>query len=375
MKNALIICTVGNFLNFELNDIKILNELGYKVYIASNFSGCDAIMQKLASLNTVNIQIGFARSPFSLDNLKATKQLVQVFSSIKFDLVHCHTPVGGVLGRLVGNKFRKDGMKVIYTAHGFHFFKGAPFLNWLLYYPIEKIFSYFTDILITINKEDFELSKKQFNAKITEYIPSVGVYTDRFSNSKMSKCDKRKELGIPQDAFLMLSVGELSSRKNHILVINALGQINDPNIFYIIAGDGKLHNEYIETAKKHGIEKQVFLLGNRSDINELCKAADLFIHPSAREGLGIAPLEGMAAGLPLISTYINGIKDYTENNITGCCIESPYDVMAMVNSIIKMKTDRAFRDQCSANNIKIAGKFDIRIVEQVMRNIYEKISN
>lgn len=361
---------------FNIPNIKLLIEMGYKIDVACNFiegNTCSEakiaeLKKKLKEMDVDCYQIDFARGVKHIwQNFKAYRQVLKLMQTNRYAFVHCHSPIGGVCGRLAGHKTHT---KVIYTAHGFHFYKGAPLLNWF-YYPIEKYFSSYTDVLITINKEDYARATAKFHATTVYYIPGVGVDTEKFHNCKMDKSVKRTELGIPQNAFLLLSVGELDNRKNHQVVIKALGRIQDPNIFYIIAGKGPLEREYKEIAKQNGIAHNVILLGPRTDINELCKAADVFVHPSVREGLGIAPLEGMASGLPLISSYVNGIKDYTRDGVTGCCLVKPFDVEAMVAAILKMRDDVAFRVQCATNNIDRVKQFDLHKSLSAMRQIYE----
>ena len=138
-------------------------------------------------------------------------------------------------------------------------------------------------------------------------------------------------------------------------------------------GAGDKEFELKKSVKEYGLDRYVKFLGRRTDIAELCKTVDCFIHPSLREGLGIAPLEAMAAGLPLISAYVGGIKDYTINGKSGCCI-NPLDVDAMVDSIKKMRNDEKFRRQCSMNNIETSKAFDMKNSNDIMTKIYLEIT-
>ena len=303
-----------------------------------------------------------------LQHMKSYKQLDYLMKKRKYDFIHCHTPIAGAIARLVAHK---NNIKVIYTAHGFHFFKGAPIQNWVLYYPIEKFLAKYTDILITINKEDY-CRAKTFKAKKVEYIPGVGVDIEKFKNCKVDVDKKKEELGIPKDAKILLSVGELSKRKNHEVVIKALSLIKNKNLVYIIAGSGGLKEQYIKLSKKLELDHQIILLGNRTDIPELCKISDIFIHPSIREGLGIAPLEAMASGLPLISSNVNGIKDYAKNGITGYCIK-PNDVHGLASAIIKLITSPELSEKYSHNNSKECVKFGINNTSNIMKYIYNNL--
>ena len=382
-KKVLMLASVASMIDqFNMSNIDILLNLGYQVDVACNFgigSTCSdekivELKEKLKEKNVDCYQIDFTRNVMNLaQDYKAYKQVMELVESNRYDLIHCHSPIGGVVGRTVAHK---KNVKVIYTAHGFHFYEGGPKKNWIIYYPIEKKLSKFTDVLITINKEDYCRAKETFYAKDTKYIPGVGVDTDKFGTSLEQKNEnrnkKRQELGIPDDKFVLLSVGELQDRKNQRVILEALHEMNNPNIYYWAVGKGELLPEYKQMIKKYGLEERVRLLGFRTDIVELCNAADCFVHPSVREGLGIAPLEAMATGLPLISSYVNGIKDYTEEGVSGCCLINPVSVVEMRQAIEKMYEDEEFRKSCGINNLETVKKFDIKNTYEIMKNIYSK---
>lgn len=366
---------------FNMSNIEILENMGYKVDVSCNFGKENPISDKelckfkdiLKSKNIDIYENECPRNVFAFRKIVRTyKQLKNLIDSEEYDLIHTQSPIGGVICRFAARKARKKGTKVIYTAHGFHFYKGSPIKNWI-FYPIEKIFSNFTDLLITINREDYERAQKFYSSAV-EYIPGVGVDIERYMNVKKSKHEKRIELGINDDKIVFLSVGELSERKNHQIVIKALAKLKNPNFLYLIAGVGPDCKKYLNLAKQYAISQQLVLLGHRTDINELCIASDVFIHPSVREGLGIAPLEGMASGLPLISSFVNGIRDYTKDGVTGCCIENPLDVSEFEKAINKM-LNVEFRKQCGKNNILISQNFSLDASKKAMAKIYEKIVN
>ena len=364
---------------FNMENIKLLLEMDYEVHVACNFEDrsvwteerVSEFKKQLTNMGVKKIQIEYARTPYDILKLiRSYSELRKLIQREKYTCLHCHTPVAGMIARLAA---KGTETKVIYTAHGFHFYKGAPLQNWLLYYPVEKWLSRYTDVLITINKEDYQRAKEKFHAKETKYIPGVGVNTARFTACKVDKMQKRKELGVNMDDFLLLSVGELSERKNQRIIIDALRVMKEDGsigkIIYLAVGQGYMQKTFEELIKKYRIEDHVQLLGFRTDIDELCKVADCFVHPSIREGLGIAPLEAMAAGLPLISASVNGIKDYTEDGVSGCCI-NPMDVDQMINAIKKMRNNDNFRSECGFNNIISAKKFDIKNTEKIMKKLY-----
>ena len=364
---------------FNIPNIKLLIEMGYKVDVACNFingNTCsDAkiaeLKKKLKEMDVDCYQIDFARSvKYIWQNFKAYRQVLKLMQTNRYAFVHCHSPIGGVCGRLAGHK---TNTKVIYTAHGFHFYKGAPLLNWLIYYPIEKFLSRYTDVLITINKEDYAIAKNKMHAKRTKYIPGVGIDVEKIQNIKVDRRKKREELGIPQDTFVLISVGELNKNKNHGLVINAIGAMkNHRDIHYVIVGQGPLHDYLLNLAKKYGLQEKIHLLGFRTDVIELIKSSDCFIFPSKREGLGISALEAMASGVPLISTYVGGIKDYAEDGKTGYCICN-YKIDEIIILIIKILESMRFREQCCIYNKEKVKNFDKRNVKVIMKNIYSSI--
>lgn len=395
-KKALMIATVPSMIGqFNMANIQILLDLGYEVHVACNFDDrsvwtenrVEELRKQLDDLGVKYFQIDFARSPKHVRKLaESYKEIEELLFREKYTLVHVHTPVAAAEVRLAAKDYNyaierrvKEGksaperLRVIYTAHGFHFYDGAPIKNWLIFYPIEKWFSRYTDVLITINKEDYKRAKSKFHAKKTVYIPGVGVDTEKFAVCKIDKPAKRAELGVKDSDFLILSVGELSERKNQKVVIEALHKMKEDgtidNIIYFAVGKGDQEEEFRCLITEYGLEDHIKLLGFRADIDELCETVDCFVHPSVREGLGIAPLEAMAAGLPLISAAVNGIKDYTEDGVSGCCV-NPTDVDEMVKAIKRMHDDGIFRKQCASNNWKTAKTFDIKNTDEIMQKIY-----
>lgn len=282
--------------------------------------------------------VNFSRSPLKKENIGAYRELKRIIDGEYFDIIHCHTPVGGALTRIAARESRKKGTRVFYTAHGFHFYKGAPLLNWILYYPIEKHLSKDTDVLITINHEDYEIAKTKFHAKKVAYIPGVGIDVEKFANtsSTIDRDKKRQELNIDGDTILLLSVGELNANKNHSIVIKALGDItrkyeNLPKIVYAIAGSGPKAEELKQLAANNGVDLQ--LLGYRNDISELLTAADLFILPSLREGLNVSLMEAMASGTPCICGCIRENTDLIDGKGGELCDTS--DQHSVEKAILK----------------------------------------
>lgn len=340
---------------FHLPYLKWFKKRGYEVHVAAknDFINEPCIIPNCDKYYDVK----FARFPFSKTNIKAYKQLKKLIQENNYDIIHCHTPVSGVLTRLAARDNKNT--TVIYTAHGFHFFKGAPPLNWLIYYPVERFCARFTDKLITINKEDYERAKRfslRKNGKVY-YAPGVGINLEKIENLKVDIKQKKKELGISKNIPILLSVGELNKNKNHEAVLQALSKLKDKNFIYLICGRGVL-KEYLERKiQELHLENKAKLLGYRSDVIKILKTADLFIFPSKREGLPVSVIEAMAAGLPVIASNVRGNRDL----IAKENLFEPEDVAALTNLIKKQleaienkelkKVDYANLEQYSLKNV------------------------
>lgn len=362
----LYVTTIGRTMKFFEPFIKELILDGHSVDIATNEN--NSMVPECYREWKCNIrQVDFSRSPLSFDNIRAYDQFKKVVENGNYDIVHCHTPNASVITRLVCNTFRKKtSLKVFYTAHGFHFYKGAPMLNWLVFYPIEKFSSCFTDKLITINKEDYELAKNKFKAKEVYYVPGVGIDLSKFENIQVDRNAKREEIGIPEDAFLLLSVGELNENKNHQIVINAMAEINEPSIHYAIAGFGDKHEYLISLSKELGVEERVHLLGYRKDVAELYKASDIYVLPSLREGLNVSVIEAMASGLPCVVSKIRGNVDLIDER-GGKCFNAcnKDDFSLQIKKIMTSETSKL----SAYNKCKIE-KFEVSNVIVEMKKIY-----
>lgn len=376
MKKMLMLATTAAMIEqFNKNNMLILEEMGYEVHVAGNWKEGNPISdERLAKFKEwieehhgKYFHIPSTRKPTDLkNNINAYKTVLKLIQENKYEFIHCHTPIGSVIGRLAAHKTKT---KIIYTAHGFHFYKGAPLINWLVYYPVERFLSRWTDMLITINKEDYNRAKRCFHAKRTEYIPGVGIDTEKFGESNQKKEELRRTLNIGENELIFISVGEVNSNKNHELVIRALAKISNPDIKYYICGRGPLEEQLRLLSKELKIEKQVYILGYQENVKEYLKCADVFVFPSKREGLGLAALEAMASGLPLIGSDIHGIKDYLKNEINGCCI-NPDSVETMCVAINKMVRDEEFRRKCGINNLETVKKFDVKESNAAMKKLY-----
>lgn len=389
MKKALIVTRVSGFVpQFELSHVRILQEMGYEVHYAANYNtivyGNDN--SRLDGTGIIRHQIDFKRSPFSPGVVRAAKQLNALLEKEQFDLIHCHMPMSGVITRVCAHKLMKGGVckkaPVLYTAHGFHFCESTPKRNWI-YYPVERFLARYTDILITINEEDYMRAQKFPVRGRVEKIAGAGIdlapYNLAESDKSMAvyktemrlkRADRRKELGVKDNEFLIISVGELTKRKNHILVLNTLKRLRDKkvkDIKYLICGSGPLEGDLRAEVIREELEKQVIFAGYCTDIQSQLAAADCFVFPSLHEGLPMAMMEAMAAGLPVIGLPIRGNEDLIEHKKGGYLVGP----LVFEPAILQMKKHRSHRVQMGEWNRKRIVEFDSRIVDGQMRKIYE----
>lgn len=372
MKKILFVTHNGRFLvQFELNDIRILQDMGYEVHCATNFKGesmrVDA-EQTLKEHGVICHQIDIERSPLKMwQNTRAYSQLKSLLRSGDFAGVHCHTPMGGVIGRLAASATHTA--PVIYTAHGFHFYKGCPLKNRLIYQTAETFLARYTDAQITINQEDFAAAQKFPLRGKAYYVPGIGVDVKKISSVQVDRATKRAELGIPQDAFVFISVGELNENKNHATVIRTLAKADIPNSYYLICGEGKLKQQHFELAQKLGISEKVKLLGFRTDVSEILRACDCFVFPSFREGLSVSLMEAMAAGLPCIASRIRGNVDLLENSRY---LFEPADESELCQLLKDVANGVQIEQEC-AQNREMLKRYDTENVSEYMKCVYMEV--
>ncbi len=359
--------------NFSYTSMLAAQELNIEFHIAGNWSYASD-EERIADEEKYGIkihQIDFVRTPYHPENIKAYKQLKCLVETEKYDFIHCNTPIGGVLGRLIGEKCNVE--KVIYQAHGFHFYKGAPKINWLVYYPVEKWLAHYTDALITINSEDFELAKAKFklrkNGKVY-YVPGVGIDTSQYNLSEKSREEKRRELGLGEDDVALISMGDLIERKNYATAICSISETNDPKLQYFICGKGPEEENLKELAESLGVTKQIHFLDFRSDIKELLVAADIFLFTTKQEGLPRSMMEAMASGLPCIASKIRGNTDLLDGTEGGFLCETT-DTAAYAEKLKLLANDKDLREVMGKNNLIAIQKFSTETVNEELRKVYE----
>ena len=355
---------------FHIPCLKMFQEQGWETWVCSR-NDFDNPKDCVIPHCEHYIDIPFERNPLKPGNVKAYRMLRKIVEKEQFDLIYCHTPVGAMLARLAGISARKKGTKVIYMAHGFHFYSGAPFLNWILYYPVEKFLSRFTDGLITINQEDYRRAQK-FHAGKTILIPGVGIDLDKFQKKEPTRQEIRNKLGIPERKIILMSVGELTKRKNHMAVIEALACLKEYDILYVVCGDGPMKARLRARAEELGVRERVKLLGFRKDIAELHKMADIFVFPSLQEGLPVALMEAMASGLPIVASRIRGNEDLIQNNRGGYLVKAQ-DSKQLAEAISKMIKNPEQRDKMEKRNLEIIKHYGQNAVLQKMKEFFNEI--
>lgn len=386
-EHVLILATTNNFLlRFEYDNLKLLLGMGYTVHYAANLLEPVYTDDRL-KLHAMGVRlhhIDIARSPYMLKaNLKALFELKRIIEKYNIKIIHCHTPVGGVLGRLSA---RLNGKAirpvVIYTAHGFHFYKGAPLYNRLVFYSAERALAHFTDILIVINSEDLAAAKRlRLKKGASVYkIDGVGVNLKKYKpQSDKLRCRLRQVLGLRPGDFFILSVGELNHNKNHADMLWALKLLKDKgsleNIKYGIVGDGFLKWQLVSKIKELGLDGTVTLYGSRQSPRAFLAAADGMAFVSKREGLGMAALEALAMGVPVIATDNRGTREYMQNGKNGFVVPLG-DTAALAKSILTLKSLKADKllkmKSCAAET---ALRFDTLVTRKCMKRVYNDAQN
>ena len=367
---------------FNMKNISLLKDLGYEVDVACNFETGStstkervlAFKQELNEQGIETIQLPIPRKISAIrDIYRSYKMVKKLVEKKEYQIVHCHSPIGGVITRLACRKQRKKGLHVIYTAHGFHFFTGASWKNWLVFYPIEKWMARYTDVLVTICKEDFIRAKEKMATKKIIYSPGVGIDTDAIKRMPDLK-EKRKELGIAEEKKIIYSIGEINKNKNHEVIIRALGALNKRDVHYVICGKGDLNRHLLQVAKDVGVEEQVHLLGFRTDAKEWLHVADIFAFPSFREGLPVSLMEAMAAGLPVVCSDIRGNVDLIEEGKGGYRL-SPEDVDGFSKKISLLLEQPELCQSLGNYNQNVVEQFDYHKVQEVMRRVYRQANS
>ncbi|WP_338789100.1 glycosyltransferase family 4 protein [Metabacillus sp. FJAT-53654] len=370
MPNKVLFCATVDyhFKAFHLPILKWFKEKGWEVHIAA--SG-EIELPYVDRKYNIPIQ----RSPFHIKNLAAYRELKLIINENDYKIIHCHTPMGGVLTRLAAKQSRKNGTKVLYTAHGFHFCKGAPIMNWLLYYSIEKVLARYTDCLITINEEDYNLATShRFMAREIEHVHGVGVDTERFKPiDEEFKRERREILGYKDDDFLLFYAAEFNQNKNQQFLIKAIALIKDrvPNAKLLLAGEGILLEECKKLASELDIESMIDFLGYRNDIKTILPICDVAVASSLREGLPVNIMEAMACGLPVVATENRGHSELVKSQENGFIVDTA-NIELFSNRIVDLGTSNELCETLGNSSLRMVKQFDLISVSKELHSIYSR---
>lgn len=375
---ALLFASVASMVDlFNRDNIDILEELGYDVTIACNFKEgsvysaehAKRFMKELEVKGYDVLQVPVPRSISDIGSMvRSFRILRKDMKKKQYDIIHCQSPIGGVLCRLAAYPFRKLGSRVLYFAHGFHFFSGAPKINWLIYYNIERLCANITDCVLTLNREDYIRAKRHFKTRV-RYIPGAGLDVDAIMNTVADKSAKCAELNIPDNKKIVLSVGELSERKNSKAAIEAFIEANRDDSILLLCGTGPQYDMLRETVYENHAEDRVFFAGFRDDISEIIKISDMFIFTSKQEGLPVAVMQAMAGGLPVLCSKIRGNTDLIKNGRGGYMFDY-WDIEGFAKGINRILDNKKTCDIMGQYNRKVIKGYDKAVVNDIMKKIY-----
>lgn len=358
---------------FNIANINVLSSLGCEIHIAANFQMDDCAIkfaQTVRRCGYITHHIPFARASLK-NNLKCIPLIQELLRQEKFDMVHCHTETGGILIRICQHIL--PSAKYVYTPHGMSFYRGSPLKTQILYRPIEKWICAGMDINIAMNAEELEVLN-HWNAKTANYIHGIGVEIAQYSDIKVDRNAKRKEFGIPENAVVLLAVGELNKNKNHQVILKALTYFKPipKELFLLVCGKGELRDQLAKQASAIGFGDQLILAGYRNDMVQIYQIADCLVFPSYHEGLPVSVVQGMAAGLPIVASKIRGITDLITHGEGGFLCD-PEDKVGFYQGISRCLDNADLRQKMGAYNRQKAKLFDISNVENELNLIYRKV--
>lgn len=375
MKILYTATVLSHICQFHLPHLKMLKDKGHEVHVAARNNLAEKNGLQLRFSDRF-IEIPFERMPFHLRNLKAYRMLKRLIDAEGYDLIVCNTPVGGILTRLAARKARGKGTKVIYMAHGFHFCKGAPRKNWLVYYPLEKWMSRLCDAVITINEEDYQLARSRFPGRV-EHIHGIGVDSERFHPvSREERSAMRRRAGLTDEDYVVLCTGELNDNKNQKTLISATAQLKDeiPNLKVLLAGNGPKEQELKDQIRAKDLEEVVRLLGYRTDLEQFVPMVDLVSSCSRREGLGLNIVEAMLCAKPIVASVNRGHRELVRDGESGFLVP-PDDIDAYAEAIRVLFADRERAVQYGMAGYLAAKQYTVSSVKDELSSILDNVMN
>lgn len=367
MKILYTATVLSHICQFHLPYLQTLQEAGVEVHVAArdNLAEKNGLQLKYADRY---FNIPFQRSPKDSRNLKAYTQLKELLKKEHYDVIVCNTPMGGIITRLAAQAMRRQGTKVVYMAHGFHFYQGAPKKNWLVFYPIEKFMARYCDVLITINEEDYTLARKKFHTKV-EHIHGVGVSAERYHPvSDVERREMRKAEGLSDNDFVILCTGELNQNKDQKTLIAAAAKLKNtiPNLKVLLAGNGPLEQALRDQIQAEHLENVVKLLGYRTDLEKVVPAVDLVVSCSHREGMPLNIIEAMLCEKPVVAAVNRGHKELVDHGVTGYLV-SPSDVDGLSKCIFNLSLDAEKRTKMGRAGYDKAFQYTVDAVRRELR--------
>lgn len=368
---VLFLATVYTHLaTFHIPFMRLLEDKGYEVHAAA--SAAEGRKEEVEAIGVKCWDIPFARSPYSPKNLRAFQELKRLLEAHHFALVHVHTPVAAFLGRYLA-KATGQG-PVLYTAHGFHFYKGAPLRNWLIYYTAERLAARWTDGLIVMNGEDFDNARRLgFEPdKNLFYVHGVGVDLTHYSPLASPKEYIRLELSLSPTGVVVTCAAEMIPRKNHMLLLNAWKILSArcSDCYLLLMGTGELLSVLQEKVKEEQIPR-VYFLGYRRDVPQILRESDIVTLTSKHEGLPRCIMEAMAAGKPVVATDVRGSRDLVEHGKTGFLVELG-DVEGLVSALETLIKNEGLRKSMGKAGLEKIKDYSLDRVLCEMEAIYKR---
>lgn len=368
MKVLLTATVQSHICQFHKPLVEMLHSHGCEVHVAAKDNLAEKNGLKLDFVEKV-YNIPFSRSPKSTDNLKAYKQLKKIIDEGGYDVIHCNTPMGGIVTRLAAVKARKKGTKVYYTAHGFHFYKGAPKKNWIVFYPIEKFFSRITDVLITITNEDYNLATEKFHCRVS-HIHGVGVNENRYHPvCSEEQTNLRSELGFNADQKIILCIGELLPNKNQKMAIQMMKKVVErfPDAQLVLAGNGPEKENLERLIKENALENNVQMIGYCLFLEKYQRVADILVACSHREGLPLNLVEAMMSENPVVASVNRGHRELISDGVNGYLVN---DADEMSQKVVELLSDNGLKERLGSSARIFAADYSCENVKKELEKIY-----
>jgi len=340
----LFVTTVAGTLRaFLIPHMQMLQERGWHVEAAARFGNSSKGEQLIKAGFTAH-RIPFHRHVLAGGNLLAIWRLWRLIQTGRYDIVHVHTPVAAMVGRLAA-RLTRPRPAVLYTAHGFHFHRGAPWYHWLFLYPAEWLAGRWTDGLIVMNEEDVHNGRRLgfVQEENLFFVHGVGVDIDWYGGAAIDGRKVRSELGLSPDDVLITCIAEFTRGKNHKLLLDTWQRVtgSQANAHLLLVGGGPYLRE-VKRRLDSWESPRVHLAGHRADIPSVLRATDVLVLSSRREGLPRCIMEAMAAGRPVVATSARGSRDLIEHGVNGLLVERE-DVAGLAEALVTLIQDPGLR--------------------------------